>query len=150
VCDWTVFATNVAARVLAAREVWLAYRCRWQVELLFKRAKGMAGWSFSHGVNGDRVLAELLAKVLGLIVLHWSTLMHGPALSGVSATRLMRKAAQFARQMAKALGKPQEALLDVLREMLDEMARIKPRPKRRRKPNTKDLLENPGLAAPQT
>jgi DDE family transposase len=149
-CDWTAFATNVPAAVLAAREVWLAYRCRWQVELLFKRAKGMAGWSFSHGRNGERVMAELLAKVLGLIVLHWATLLRGPALCGVSATRLMRKAAQFARGMAKALGKCQEALIDVLLEMLAEMQRIKPRPKRRRKPNTKDLLDNPELAAPQT
>jgi AcrR family transcriptional regulator len=148
-CDWTVLATNVSQAVLAPREVWLAYRCRWQIELLFKRAKGMAGWSFSHGRNGERVLAELLAKILGLIVLHWATLLRGPALCGISATRLMRKAAQFARDMAKALGKTQEALIDVLTEMLEEMKRIKPRPKRRRKPNTKDLLDNPGLAAPQ-
>lgn len=148
-CDWTVFATNVPAAVLGAREVWLAYRCRWQVELLFKRAKGMAGWSFSHGHSGGRVLAELLAKVLGLIVLHWASLMRGPALAGVSATRLMRKAAEFAKQMSKALSKAEGALLGVLREMLDEMERIKPRPKRRRKPNTKDLLDNPGLATLQ-
>jgi AcrR family transcriptional regulator len=148
-CDWTVMATNVPSGVLGAREVWLAYRCRWQIELLFKRAKGMAGWSFSHGRNGDRVLAELLAKVLGLIVLHWASLMRGPALAGVSATRLMRKAAEFAKQMGKALSKADGALLEVLREMLDEMEHIKPRPKRRRKPNTKDLLDNPELATLQ-
>jgi Transposase DDE domain len=148
-CDWTCMATNVGAGVLAAREVWLAYRCRWQIELLFKRAKGMAGWSFSHGESGERVMAELLAKVLGLVVLHWATLLRGPALSGVSATRLMRRAAQFAKQMSKALTKSEGALLEVLGEMLDEMALVKPRPKRRRKPNTKDLLDNPGLAALQ-
>jgi hypothetical protein len=149
-CDWTAFAADVPPGVLAARQVWLAYRCRWQIELLFKRAKGMAGWSFSHGQSGDRVLAELLAKVLGLIVLHWAALLRGPALCGVSATRLMRKAAQFARQMAKALTKSEGALLDVLLEMLDEMALIRPRRQRRRKPNTKDLLDDPGLAALQT
>ncbi len=145
-CDWTVLATDVAPSVLAPREVWVAYRCRWQIELLFKRAKGLAGWSFSHGVNGDRVMAELLAKVLGLIVLHWATLLQGPALSSVSATKLMRKAAEFAKQIAKALTKSQQDLLDVLSEMVDEMAAIKPRPKRRRKPNAMDLLDNPGLA----
>jgi len=150
-CDWTAFATDVPAGVLGARQVWLAYRCRWQIELLFKRAKGMAGWSFSHGHSGERVLAELLAKVLGLIVLHWASLMRGPALCGISATRLMRKAAEFARQMAKALrGRSPEALLEVPREMLEEMTRIRPRRKRRRKPNTKDLLDDPGLATPQT
>jgi hypothetical protein len=38
--------------------MWLVYRCRWQIELLFKRAKGLSGWSFSHGRNGNRVLTE--------------------------------------------------------------------------------------------
>ena len=109
----------------------------------------MECWSFIHGVNADRVLAELLAKVLGLVVLHWATLLVGPALCGVSATRLMRKAAQFAKQMSKALAKTEQALLETLGEMLEEMVAIKPRPKRRRKPNTKDLLDNPGLATPQ-
>ena len=145
-CGWTCFATNVPAARLCPRDVWTVYRCRWQIELLFKRAKGMAGWSFSHGINGDRVVAELLAKVLGLVVLHWATLTRGPALSGTSATRLMRRVAEFAKQMGKALAKGEKALLDVLREMAEELAKIKPRRKRRRKPNTKDLLENPALA----
>jgi len=146
-CDWTCFATNVPTTLLGPRELWTAYRCRWQIELLFERSKGMAGWSFSHGSNGDRVVAELLAKVLGLVVLHWATLTRGPALSGLNATRLMRKVAEFARQMGRALAKGQEALLEALREMAEEMARIEPRRKRRRKPSTKDLLEQPGLAS---
>jgi hypothetical protein len=145
-CGWTCFATSVPATVLGPREVWTAYRCRWQVELLFKRAKGMAGWSFTHGKEEGRVMAELLAKVLGLAVLHWAALLRGPLLSGTSATRLMRKAAEFAKRMGKALAKGAEALREALEEMLEEMARIKPRRKRRRKPGTKDLLENPGLA----
>jgi hypothetical protein len=145
-CDWTCFATNVSVGLLAAREVWTAYRCRWQVELIFKRAKGMAGWSFTHGVNGDRVMAELLAKVLGLVVLHWATLIRGPALAGLNATRLMRKAAEFAKQMSKALAAGGDGLLAVLLDMVQEMALIKPRRKRRRRPSTKDLLDNPGLA----
>ncbi len=147
-CDWTCFATNVPAPLLGSRDVWTAYRCRWQIELLFKRAKGMAGWSFSHGSNGDRVVAELLAKVLGLVVLHWATLTRGPALSGLNATRLMRKAAEFAKQMGRALAKSEQALRETLREMAEEMARIEPRRKRRRKPGTKDLLEEPRLALP--
>jgi hypothetical protein len=147
-CDWTAFATNVPASALGPREVWVAYRCRWQVELLFKRAKGLAGWSFTHGKSGDRVVAELLAKVLGLIVLHWATLLSGPALSGRSATGLMRKAAEYAKALGQALAKGGDGLIEVLSQMLQELDRIRPRPKRRRKPNTLDLLAEPGLAAP--
>src|SRR5439155_387036 len=38
-CDWLVLATNVPADRLTAVELWVVYRCRWQVELLFKRGK---------------------------------------------------------------------------------------------------------------
>lgn len=145
-CDWTAFATNVPGTVLKPVEVWVAYRCRWQVELLIKRAKGLAGWSFTRGRNGERVVAELLAKVLGLVVLHWATLLSGPALLGRNATRLMRKVAEFARDIARALGRGAAAVEEVLRELLEEMARVKPRRKRRRKPSTRDLLLEPGLA----
>jgi DDE family transposase len=74
-CDWLAFATNCAAGQLGAAEVWVAYRCRWQAELLFKRAKSLAGWGSSRGRRGARVLAELYAKLLGLVVLHWGTLL---------------------------------------------------------------------------
>lgn len=147
-CDWTVFATSVSAKVLGPREVWVAYRCRWQVELLFKRAKGLTGWSFTHGRSGDRVVAELLAKVLGLVVLHWATLLSGPALSEVSATALMRRAAESAKAIGRALAKGGDGLVEELCQMLQELDRLRPRPKRRRKPNTLDLLANPELAAP--
>lgn len=145
-CEWTTFATNVSERALKAREVWTAYRCRWQIELLFKRAKGLAGWSFTHGCNGNRVLAELLAKVLGLIVMHWATLLVEPALAGRSATRMMRRVKQFARALGQALAGDGEYLPTLLQMLAEELARIKPRRKRRRKPNTLDLLDNPDLA----
>jgi hypothetical protein len=32
-CDWLVFATNVPATTLTPRELWIVYRCRWQVEM---------------------------------------------------------------------------------------------------------------------
>ena len=100
-CGWTCFATNVAATVLKTREVWLAYRLRWQIELLFKRCKGLAGWSLTHGRDGDRVLTELLAKVLGLLLAHWLSLLRGPALSRVSATKVLRAITRFARDIAR-------------------------------------------------
>src|SRR5262249_14660690 len=61
-CDWLVLATTVPAERLNAAELWVVYRCRWQVELLFKRGKSLLRWTFSHGRKGDRVLTEVLAK----------------------------------------------------------------------------------------
>jgi hypothetical protein len=83
-CDWLVFATNVPAERLSAKELWVVYRRCWQVELLFKRAKQLAGWGSSRGRTGERVLVELYAKPLGVVVLHWGALLAGGPLDGSS------------------------------------------------------------------
>jgi IS4 transposase len=41
-CDWQVWATNVPPSVLSVSELDAVYRCRWQIELFFKRAKSLA------------------------------------------------------------------------------------------------------------
>lgn len=42
-CDWLVLATNVPASRLSGVQLWVVYRCRWQVELLWKRCKSQLG-----------------------------------------------------------------------------------------------------------
>jgi hypothetical protein len=146
-CAWTVLATNVAQQVLAAHGVWVTYRCRWQIELLFKRAKGLAGWSVSHGRNGQRVLVELLAKVLGLLVLHWGALLRGGPLMGVSMHKRMVKVAEYAGQLRGSIKRGVAWLEEVLGEMLAELRQMRPQRPRKRKPGTRDILFEPGLAA---
>ena len=83
-CDWTVLATNVPAeRAKDATALWTVYRDRWQVELLLRRCKQRLGWSFSRDRTGDRVMTELLAKVLGAVVVLWAALTRGGPLCGV-------------------------------------------------------------------
>lgn len=146
-CAWTIFATSVEAKVLSARAVWLAYRCRWQIELLFKRAKQQCGWEFSHGKEGNRVLVELLAKILGLVVIHWVALSRGGPLSGVSVKKVLTKVVEFARQLGASLSKGLDRVVEVLEAMLKELERLRPQRPRIAKPSTRDLLFNPALAA---
>jgi hypothetical protein len=146
-CAWTVFATNVPAERLAAHEVWLVYRCRWQVELLFKRAKSQAGWGFSHGRRGERVLVELYAKLLGLVVLHWGTLLRGGPLNGISAWKRLRVVQAFARRLLDSLLQGAAALERVLARLQARLERIRPQAKSRKKPSTRQLLFNPELRA---
>jgi hypothetical protein len=146
-CAWTVFATNVPEAVLAARSVWVAYRCRWQIELLFKRAKQLGGWEMSRGRNGYRVLVELLAKVLGMLVLHWGALLRGGPLAGVSMHKRMVKVKEYAGQLRASLRRGWERVVEVLQELLQELNDIRPQRARKRTPGTRDILFNPGLAA---
>jgi hypothetical protein len=145
-CDWLVLATNVPAGQLSAKELWVVYRCRWQVELLFKRGKQQLGWAFSHGRTGARVLTEVLAKLLGLVVVLWATLLSGGPLAGRSPTKQGEVVRRFAGRVAEAVPEV-TALAGVLGRLAQELGRIPPQIKRRQRPSTRQLLQEPSLAA---
>jgi IS4 transposase len=69
--DWSILVTNVPATMLTLREATNLIRVRWQVELLFKLWK-------SHGQIDEwrshkpwRILCEIYAKLLTLLIQHW-------------------------------------------------------------------------------
>jgi hypothetical protein len=144
-CAWTIFATNVPAEKLSAKEVWVVYRCRWQIELLFKRAKSLAGWGISWGRRGDRILVELYAKLLGLVVQHWATLLQGGPLSGISCWKRMRVVQRFAQPLLDSLAQGEEAVRAVLTKLANRLACIRPHAKSRKKPGTRQLLLKPDV-----
>jgi hypothetical protein len=146
-CAWLVYVTNVPAAVLSVKEVWVVYRCRWQIELLFKRAKQLAGWGFSWGRTGARILVELYAKLLGLVVIHWGTLLGGGPLSGVSLWKRVQAVQESAQRLQDSLAHGPEAVTEVLTNLAKRLARIRPQAKSHKKPGTRQLLFKPGLAA---
>ncbi|HBI46601.1 MAG TPA: IS4 family transposase [Planctomycetales bacterium] len=146
-CSWLIFATNVPAAMLLAKEVWVVYRCRWQVELLFKRAKQLAGWGFSWGRSGTRILVELYAKLLGLVVLHWGTLLNGGPLNGVSMWKRVKAVGEVAQRLQDSLAHGPEAVADVLTNLAKRLSRLRPQAKSQKKPGTRQLLFKPRLAA---
>jgi hypothetical protein len=145
-CDWLVLATNVPAERLTAAELWVVYRCRWQVELLFKRGKQQLRWTFSHGRKGDRVLAEVLAKLLACVVVHWATLLRCGPLGGVSPVKLFAVVRRYALRLAGELRRGRRPRA-VLADLVEELGRVHRQPKRHTRPSTRQLLEDPELAA---
>ena len=143
-CDWQVLATNVPAEWLTAKELWLVYRSRWQIELLFKRSKQQMGLEFSHGRKGERVVVEVLAKLLGSVVMLWSALIGGGPLEGRSPTTQYAVVRSYALllQQGISVGAGLERLLQQLKK---ELGRIRRQPKRKKQPSTRQILNNPLL-----
>lgn len=141
-CDWNVCITNLPAALLTGAEARVLLRSRWQVELLFKLWKSHGGLSFSHGQRAARVLCEIYAKLIGMVVQHWLLLASAGSLLAWSWT----KAARRVRRVALALGQALsglESLVAVL-ERLGRRIRRRCRPqKRRRHPTTYRMLEDP-------
>ena len=74
-CDWALFVTNLPADQLAPAEILVLARLRWQIELLFKLWKSHGHIDKSRSEKPWRILCELYAKLIGMIIQHWSFLM---------------------------------------------------------------------------
>jgi hypothetical protein len=103
-CDWNVCLTNLPRALLTTAEAWVLLRARWQVELLFKLWKSHGGLSFSHGRRAARVLCEVYAKLIGLVVQHWIILGSAGSSLAWSWVKAARRVRQRAVELAQALG----------------------------------------------
>lgn len=74
-CDWTVLVTNCPPKLLSLEEALVLARVRWQVELLFKLWKSEGLLDQSRSKQPLRILAEVYAKLLGLLLQHWLILL---------------------------------------------------------------------------
>lgn len=66
---WSMYITNVSEDILKAEHIYTIYTFRWQIELLFKLSKSTAGIDELSGKKESRIITELYAKLLGIIVL---------------------------------------------------------------------------------
>ncbi len=115
---WTILVTNVPATKLSGKEAFVLARLRWQIELIFKLWKTQGQVDKSRSNKPWRILCELYAKLIAMIVQHWTFLIG----SWSFPDRSLVKAAKTVRQHALSLA---IALPDVsrLREVFTILAR---------------------------
>ena len=138
-CQWLVLITDLAADRFSLEAIFILYRVRWQIELLFKRWKSLAGLGHSRGQRAYRVLCETYAKLVGCLVQHWGTLLRGGPLSRTSVYQRAKQVRRFATQIAAALADP-AALLQVVGRLAARLLRMPAQAKSRRRPSTRQLL----------
>ena len=91
--DWTILLTNVPSALLTVEEAVVLYRVRWQIELLFKLWKEHGRVDESMSEQPVRMLGELYAKLLAMVIQHWAILTRCwefPARSLVQAAQVVR------------------------------------------------------------
>lgn len=72
---WTIVVTSVPAHLLSLHEAQALLRARWQIELLFKLWKDQCLLDEWRTKNPQRILCELYAKLLAVLVQHWLTIL---------------------------------------------------------------------------
>lgn len=142
--DWTLLVTNAAAPLLSLPEALVLVRARWQLELLFKLWKQHGKIDESRSTKPWRVLCEVWAKLLGVLVQHWLTLTgcwQCPDRSLVKAAQVVRAQALHLLATLGTCSRLEEAI-DALHRCLPAACRLN---RRKKHPNTYQLLLNPDL-----
>jgi hypothetical protein len=141
---WTILLTNVPQTLLAPFEARALMRCRWQIELIWRLWKQRGQVDIWRSEKSFRILCEIYAKLLAMMVQHWLLIVgcwSEPHRSLVKASLAVRL---LAPTIAMTLRGP-VTLHDALLATTAAMARAKLNTCKR--PSTSRLLEEPMLAA---
>jgi Transposase DDE domain len=90
---WTIVITNVPDALLSLAEAFVLLRCRWQIELLWKLWKMQGRLDEWQTTNEARILCEIYAKLLGLLIQHWMLLLtcwDDPHRSWITVSEIVR------------------------------------------------------------
>jgi hypothetical protein len=142
--DWTIVLTNVPQNLLSAQEVLVLVRCRWQIELLWKLWKQHGKLDTWRSYKPERVLTEIYAKLLGLVITHWQILLG----CWQAPNRSLVKAKQVVSWMAPCLALAfiglvaLEVVVEHTVQMMQTGCTID---SRRGRPNTYQLVADPTL-----
>jgi len=140
-CDWNLLVTNVEGGKLTLSECYMLYGVRWQIELMFKLWKSHADLAHSRSTKPYRMLCEVYAKLLGVLVQHWlvlTGLWDIPHRSLVKGCQMIKE--QSAR-LACCLD-DSVALTQLLKELAERFQRGCSLNARKKKPNTSQQLIN--------
>jgi hypothetical protein len=141
-CDWNLIVTNIPARMLTLEEALVLLRVRWQIELCFKFWKSQGRVDESRSKKPYRVLCEVYAKLLALLIQHWVMLTNNWSPLQQSIFKAGKAMPKKAWHLATALQDLSD-LCEVLAEIGRVMAKSCRINKRKKRPSTIQRLHQP-------
>lgn len=136
---WNIYVTNVPKEMLSFEEALVLGRARWQIELLFKLWKSVGQADQWKSSKPWRILCELYAKLLGLLIQHWAILIGCWENPDRSLTKAVKTIRSYAMAIASALSGELalERVFEIIQRCIKQGCRMN---RRRQHPNTYQLL----------
>jgi len=101
-CDWNIFLTDLPEERISLHQILAFYSLRWQIELIFKLWKSQAALKHLRGRCPERILCELYAKMIALVITHFIVaplrfllIEHQIEISPPKAQQILRNRAQI-------------------------------------------------------
>lgn len=136
---WTILVTNIPRDRLILREALVLGRVRWQIELLFKLWKSHGGVDESRSTKPWRILCEVYAKLLAMLIQHWMFLVSCWAYPNRSLVKAAQTVRKHALHLASAFDRRTRltTALTTVKRCLAVGCRMN---RRKKHPNTYQLL----------
>jgi hypothetical protein len=146
--DWTILVTNVPDNLLSLADALIIIRARWQIELLFKLWKSQGRIDEWRSSKPWRILCEVYAKLLAMLLQHWLLLVcfwQFANRSWVKASQTVRKLALHLASSFASIVSLEAAIL-VLKRCIQAGCRINKRKTDLRNFQLLESLSDDGLA----
>ena len=138
--DWTLLVTDVPCCQLSVLEALVLLRERWQMELLYKLWKHDGQLDQWRSANPWRILCEVYAKLIGLLLQHWLIVVvawHDPQRSLLKLAQVVRDTGWSIMEALAGFRSLRSALHLIARRMRSGCQMNK----RQKHPNSAQLLE---------
>jgi hypothetical protein len=126
--------------MLTMRQVVLIYTLRWQIELLFKLWKSEGQLDRVAGKRRERVLCEVYAKLIGMVIFHYLTAPVRWAERELSLVKALQIFRRYVDEMALALDNLPD-LCNLLDKLTSRWQRFALKDKRRKRLSTCRQIE---------
>ena len=135
--EWNIYVTNVSEEWLTFEQVFLVYRLRWQIELIFKLWKSEARINQIGSWRPARALCQLYARLIAVVLFHWlvapNRLAQTYELSLVKAYRIMRR---HVPRLALAIGSGWQQVAAVIDRLVRDFLHYGRKDSRKKCPST--------------
>ena len=138
---WTILLTDAPDHLLSLQEALVLVRERWQMEMLYKLWKQYGQIDEWRTTNSWRILCELYAKLIGIVLQHWLIILF----AWQDEQRSLVKLAQVVRDSASSLLEAlagHRTLLSALQGVQRRMRSGCQMNKRQKHPNSAQLLQS--------
>ena len=114
---WNLYITNIEADQLTPKQICVIVGIRWQIELMFKCFKSIAKLDVSRSQKPDRILCEVYAKLIALLIQHATLLGTGWRCIQHTLMKTTRFIAGYARILTMSFQHSTAALLETLTDI---------------------------------
>lgn len=143
--DWAIFITNVPTEMLSVDQILLVYRLRWQIELIFKLWKSRARLKAIGPFRRERVLCQLYARLIGLVLFHWLVAPICFSYKQLSLPKAFSLLQHHIVRLLMVIAADWRGLPRFLQRIEADFLRLAMKDKRKKSPSTYQLLVQAGL-----